>query len=68
MIWINWGPGDPSEAQTLMRVTETGAILTRTPVSRAHLYLAVLFAPDTVSMVVVVASQQAHAARAEIIE
>ena len=68
MIWINSGPGDPSEVQTLMRVTETGAILTRTPAPREHLCLAVLFASDTVSMVVVAASQQAHAARAEIIE
>ena len=68
MIWISWGPGDPAGAQTLMRVTETGAILTRILVSRAHLYLAVLFAPDTVSMVVVAASRQACTARADIME
>ena len=68
MIWINWGPGDPAEAQTLMRVTETRAILTRTPASRAHLYLAVLFTPDTLSMVVVAASQQACAACAALLE
>ena len=69
MIWTNWGPDDPSHAQNLMTsVTETGAILTRTPVPREHICLAVLFAPDTVAMVVVAASQQAHEARAEIIE
>ena len=68
MVWINWGPDDPSQAQNLMRVTETGAILTQTPVPREHLYLAILFAPDTVAMSVVAASQQAHEARAEIIE
>ena len=56
------------EAQTEMRITEMGAILTRTPVSRAHLYLAVMFSPDTLSMVVVAASQQACAARAAILE
>ena len=45
MFWINWGAEDPSQAQNLMRVTETGAIITRTPVPRRHLYLAVLFSP-----------------------
>ena len=51
-----------------MRVTETGAIITRTPVPRRHLCLAVLFLTDTLAMVFVAASQQAHEARAELVE
>ena len=51
-----------------MRVTEMGAILTRSPVSRAHLYLAVMLSTDTLTMVVAAASQQACAARTAILE
>ena len=68
MFWINWGAEDPSQSQKLMRVTDTGAIITRTPAPRRHLYLAVLFSTDTLAMVVVAASQQAHEARAELTE
>ena len=68
MVWINWGVEDPSQSHHLMRVTETGAIITRTPVPRRHLYLAVLLSHDTVAMVVVAASQQAHEARSELTE
>ena len=66
MLWINWGADGPTQEQALMRVTDTGAIITRTPVSRRHLYLWVMFAPDTLAVVVVAASRQALEARAEI--
>ena len=49
-----------------MRVTDTGAIITRACVPRRHLYLGVLFAPDTLAIVAVAASRQALEARAEI--
>ena len=68
MVWIIWGVEDPSHPHHLMRVTDTGAIITRTPVPRRHLYLVVLFSHDTVAMVVVAASQQAHEARSELTE
>ena len=66
MFWVNWGAEGPTREQALMRVTETGAIITRTRVPRRHLYLGVLFAPDTLAIVVVAASRQALEARAEI--
>ena len=49
-----------------MRVTNTGAIITRTPIPRRHLYLAALFSPDALVIVIVAASQQALEAQAEI--
>ena len=49
-----------------MRVTDTGAILTRTPVPRQCIYLGVMFAPDTLAVVVVAASRQALEARDDI--
>ena len=66
MLWINWGAEGLPEEQTVMRVTDTGAIITRTPVARRHIYLGVMFASDTVALVVVAASRQAFAARSEI--
>ena len=66
MLWINWGAEGPTREQALMRVTGTGAIITRSRVSRRHLYLGVMFAPDTLAIVVMAASRQALEARAEI--
>ena len=60
MFWVNWGAEGPTREQELMRVTDTGRV------PRRHLYLGVLFAPDTLAIVVVAASRQAHEARAEI--
>ena len=68
MFWVNWGAEGPTRAQRLMRVTDTSAIVTRTPAPRRHLHLAVLFSADTLAIVVVAASQQAQEARAEITE
>ena len=51
-----------------MRVAGTGAILTRSAVPRIHIYLGVLFTPDSLAVVVVAASRQALAARSEITE
>ena len=51
-----------------MRVTGTGAILTRSAVPRGCIYLGVMFSSDTLAVVVVAASHQALEARAEITE
>ena len=66
MLWINWGAVGRPGKQSLMRVTGTGAILTRSSVPRQCIYLGVMFAPDTLAVVVVAASRQALEARDDI--
>ena len=68
MLWINWGCVGETGEQTSMRATGTGAILTRSAVPRSHIFLGVLFSPDSLAVVVVAASHQALAAQTEITE
>ena len=63
LIWINWGGTGTTESQEHMRVTASGTILTRTPIPRANLYLAVRFTTGSDAMRVVAASALACDAR-----
>ena len=68
MFWVNWGAEGSTRAQKLIRVADTGAIITRALVPIRHLYLAALFSADTLATLVVAASQHAQEVRAEITE